>query len=532
MTDRRLAVWPVALLLLAAGTRADEPHQGKDAPNEMRVVGKVVLLFDVSPSMLAVSDDLPVEGTAPEKMPSRQDKVIRLLTEEQSTFLKRLQEKGPLFLYRFGGGLDPNFVVFADGRAWSRAEWEKYQASPEPRKVPDGRPWAKADWESWLKPALNTPVQRRLFGTTNLGDSLVELLTKKADELISGLIVVSDGRSTEGNETAFRQIAEFVGRAKIPVFTVAVGEKRDRPCLKIIEFMLPEQVRPGEKFPVRVAVQGKELARYESAVLLDIYKPQAKEKLKTLEKTLLLMEGIAQLEFEIDPAADKVCQEEGEWRFVARVPRHKKEILYDAVEHVSQPETITVSKNRNLGRQRIDLAMSKVFVAGKEARLEARIIDKEGKPLPAEAKPEVTLQLPEGVADKDVPTRFTLKPVTGKPEWFHSAFMVHAVGQYTLTLKVKETGDTLTHKFTVEEHSPDMENVGPDLEQLYSLASSAARFTKHLDDKSRVSLRIALIEAAKPVIGDKEEDHLFFDLKAARLIPDCVVRVERRLKKP
>jgi hypothetical protein len=54
------------------------------------------------------------------------------------------------------------------------------------------------------------------------------------------------------------------------------------------------------------------------------------------------------------------------------------------------------------------------------------------------------------------------------------------------------------------------------------------RFTKHLDDKS--GLRMALREAAKPVIGDKETDRLFFDLKAARLLPDCVRRVEHTVR--
>jgi hypothetical protein len=294
MTHRPLAGWAIALLLLAAAARADEPPNGKEAPKETLVVGKVVLLFDVSPSMRAVRDDLPVEGKASEKSPSRQDKVIGYLTEEKSTFLKRLQEKGPLFLYRCGGRLDPDFVVFAHGRAWSRAEWEKYQASPEPRKVPDGRPWARADWEPWLKPEPNTPDQRRLFGTANLGGSLVELLQKEAGGVVAGVIVVSDGRSTEGEEAAFREVAERVRRAEIPLFTVAAGEK-------------------------------------------------------------------------------------------------------------------------------------------------------------------------------------------------------------------------------------------PDLERLYSLASPAGRFTKHIDDRIALSLKRALREAAKPVLGEKEEDRLFFDLEGAHLIPDCVLRVERRV---
>jgi hypothetical protein len=348
---------------------------------------------------------------------------------------------------------------------------------------------------------------------------------------VSGVIVVSDGRSTEGEEAAFRQVAELVGRAEIPLFAVAVGEKRDRPTLKITDFRLPAHVQPGEKFRVVVAVGGKGLVGSETSVFLDIYKPKAVEKWRTLEKTLQVKNpeaGGDEVEFEIDPTADKAYLEEGEWRFVARVPRHKKEILYGAVEHVTLPETMSVGKNRSSARQRIDLAVGKVYRTEQEIHLEAKIMDKEGKPLPAEAKPEISLQLPDGVADKDVPTKFTLKPVDGKPGWFRAAFTAHYAGKYTLTLKVAETGDTLTHMFMVEEHNPDLENVEPDLERLYSLASPADRFTKHLDDKS--GLRMALREAGKPVTGDKETDRLFFDLKAARLLPDCVLRVEHTVR--
>jgi hypothetical protein len=223
MAGRRLTVWLIPLLLLFGSANAHEKRLGNDVPKETVVVGKVVLLFDVSPSMVTGADDLSREGKAAEKPRCPQDQVIRFLTDKKAAFVKRLQQKGPVFAYRFGGRLDPDFVVFAEGRTWSPTDWEKYQASPEPRKVPKGQPWGKADWESWLKPALKTPKQRNLFGTSNVEASLIQLLRKEANSLKIGVIVVSNGRGTEGNETAIREVADLVARTQVPLFTVAAG---------------------------------------------------------------------------------------------------------------------------------------------------------------------------------------------------------------------------------------------------------------------------------------------------------------------
>src|SRR6266849_1594217 len=79
---------------------------------------KVVLHLDVSGSMQS-KDDLPTDAMPVEKLSSRQDKVIQFLTDERIGFLKRLQEKNPLFAYRFGGQVDEQFQVFEAGKPWS-----------------------------------------------------------------------------------------------------------------------------------------------------------------------------------------------------------------------------------------------------------------------------------------------------------------------------------------------------------------------------------------------------------------------------
>src|SRR6266849_5793171 len=90
---------------------------------------KVVLAFDVSGSM-GSKDDLPTETMPPENLPTRQDKVIRFLQDEPNGFLKNLQEKNPIYLYRFGGRVDESFKVLHGSNPWSADEchaWLKPQ---------------------------------------------------------------------------------------------------------------------------------------------------------------------------------------------------------------------------------------------------------------------------------------------------------------------------------------------------------------------------------------------------------------------
>ena len=78
---------------------------------------KVVVLGDASGSM-GTRDDLPTETTPVEKLPTRQDKVIAFLTNDQIGFLTGLQKKNPVAFYRFGSRLDEDFQLFEGGRQW------------------------------------------------------------------------------------------------------------------------------------------------------------------------------------------------------------------------------------------------------------------------------------------------------------------------------------------------------------------------------------------------------------------------------
>jgi hypothetical protein len=341
---------------------------------ETKQQSKVVLLFDVSGSM-GHRDDYPTPTTPVEQLPTRQDKVLDLLENSQAAFLSRLQQKNPIYGYRFGGLLDDNFTVHANAEAWTRAEWEeRLRRLEKNQEIVEGKAWLREDWSKWLKPEMGTEPDNlnederavfrkqreliaRLQGGTNVGDSTLAVLNREINNMPQAIVVFSDGHSTEGSPQAFRDLADRARKAKVPIFVVAVGQDRPPIRIDITDVQAPEQARPEDKFPVRVEVNGEGLANREVTVFLDIIRPN-KEKLAELQKTIKFAPGSpphAQAEFEIE--AEQFAQlkgeqtdskkkaefEEGEWKLVARVAKDKQEI-YLKPEHVSDPAIVRIVK--------------------------------------------------------------------------------------------------------------------------------------------------------------------------------------------
>jgi hypothetical protein len=302
---------------------------------------KVLLLLDVSGSM-GSKDDIPSEAMPVEKLLTRQDKVIQFLTNEQIAFLKRLQDKNPITTYRFGGQLDGDYHVFSDGKQLSRAEWEAW-LKPDPKLA---MPENLTD-EEQKKFANKRADLEVLVNSTKLADAVLTALNRESNAMLQGIVVVSDGRSTQGFSTqTLDEIQSRAEKSKIPIFTVVVGEHRQPINIRIADLQAPEQARPDDKFPVRVDVDGEGLAGQAVEVRLDVTKPNG-EKI-TLEpllkpgETAMFKPGEpphAQVEFEIDKP-----EIEGEWKLVARVPADKREI-FAGKEHVSEtPTTVHVVK--------------------------------------------------------------------------------------------------------------------------------------------------------------------------------------------
>ncbi len=366
---------------------------------ESKTQSKVVLGVDVSTSMTQTKDDLPSESVPYERMPTRQDKVLSLLTDPNVAFFKRLTERNPVTVYRWGLGVDEEFLNLRDGRKWTRKEWEELTRGTGDEPKPEGVVMTREDWSGWLKPAFDqAPADnlgeddkkafterqerlKRLFAGTNVGEAALGLLTREINNMVQGVVIFTDGRSTQGAPQAFKDLADRARRAKIPVFVVAVGEDRQPVRIDIADARGPDAARPEDPFPISVDVNGDGLANREITVFLDVYKPGAKpgkdQPFKTLEKRVTFKPAQpprAQAEFPVAPEefgdapidkpdaeekpaakpeakpADKPAAKstkpeliEGEWNFVPRVAKDRAEI-FAGKEHTREPVVVKVIK--------------------------------------------------------------------------------------------------------------------------------------------------------------------------------------------
>jgi len=356
---------------------------------------KVLFLFDVSGSM-GTKDDLLQKGQKPEDLLSRQDKVIKFLAgksadkKARATFIERMQDKTPVMAFRFGGVLDTTTNKSFEGKlegkpapsTWGVPEWTRF-LKPDKKDIvvpakksdkKDSEPTAEekklAEDEKAKQKAQIEDMYDQLVGATNTPGAALEMMKGEAANYIQAIIIVGDGRSNVGSS---EQMLEFLDRVnnrkvKIPVFTVGVGEYRLPASIEIYDLQAPQTARPDDKFPVRVPVVGTELPEEEFTVLLEATRVKdavgnpikgeksiplpAKKGTFKVERAGDFPEGV--VEFEIDlqdlkgikSADDKDKILEGEWEFIAKVPRHPSE-SYAKEFHISKPTRVQV-QNKEL----------------------------------------------------------------------------------------------------------------------------------------------------------------------------------------
>lgn len=350
---------------------------------------KVLVLFDVSGSMNLV-DDLPKPGQDPKTLPTRQAKVMNLLTaltppdsRTGLTWMERLQQKSPVTAYRFGAVLD-DFNL------------EQFIGKPdaEHKQITATRKWAVEEMEKWLKPdrsKLEVPreiggrkltekehqeltlklsaLYDELLTGTNISGAALQAVLKEAGHMIQAVIIFSDGQNNLGSADTFNELQLRAANLKRPIhiITVGVGRYRQPVSIRIDELVAPQQARPDDKFPVRVPVHGDGLLDKDFTVSLDITRLVKKgDKYETIpgfKKTLTKQgkfKGTGanpqdEVEFEIDvrelagidpkdESKDDLI--EGMWEFRARVPRDPAEAFPEA-EHISKrPARVLVQKRK------------------------------------------------------------------------------------------------------------------------------------------------------------------------------------------
>lgn len=373
---------------------------------------KVVIAFDASSSMITTIDDIPSESVPLNKLPTRQEKVIKFLGDSTIDFLGALDKTNPVFAYRFGRSLDENFLQFQEGTCLTKEDREKLKEALKDNLTFKSEMLGAEAWQAWLQPGKLIPAKEgaaeselnRLqtmitagrnkveagdFNATNVVDSVVGILQREMNQMTQGIVVFSDGRSTEGTLQALKDLEERATAARIPIFVVAVGEDRPKVKTEIVDLRVPGRVQPDDRFRVAVEVVGEGLAEKEFQAFLDITNVRknqsgkeelldvaieeagskgSKDKLRiNLGNKITLVAPVgtydkgnpprAEVEFQVDAQAlAKAAGREADltgkkWvlaetpdseiRFVARVPRDKSEIALDK-EHKRGPVEMRV----------------------------------------------------------------------------------------------------------------------------------------------------------------------------------------------
>src|SRR5262249_14703303 len=140
---------------------------------------------------------------------------------------------------------------------WTQEKWTKWVKLDPKREVSDD-----LDEEAKAKERQKIELEAFLVSRTNLAESLLAVINRAQHNMLQGIIVISEGRSTESSEETFHNVQARANaeRAKIPIFTVVVGEHREPVEIQITDLQAPAQARPEDTFPVRVEIDGKGLA--------------------------------------------------------------------------------------------------------------------------------------------------------------------------------------------------------------------------------------------------------------------------------
>ena len=364
---------------------------------------RVIMLIDVSPSM-QLSDDIAAEpGT---KTKTRIEKVIDLLTDDKIALIQKLTEQNPVYVYRFGTRLDDETHAFAKGDAnWAKAEWDAFTKydfrawlltglsdvgkeqlrgtasfSSEGAGTPD---WAM-DWvkkpEAETTPAgmseadmavltanrgkleKRVDVARSIVLGTNVPDSITGAINRESSNMAQGVIVITDGRSNLGSDSAITELKDRATREQIPVFTIAVGEDRQTVAITITDIVAPDRAPPDDAFKIIVEADGTNLANQTVEVKLGLFLPSRDPKKDApdheLTANLTFPTGDpphGSVEFVIDPtklpdaltetvkgpSGPKRQLKEGPWSAVARIAKDRREV-FAAKEHIRERSGIQV----------------------------------------------------------------------------------------------------------------------------------------------------------------------------------------------
>jgi hypothetical protein len=190
------------------------------------------------------------------------------------------------------------------------------------------------------------------------------------------------------------------------------------------------------------------------------------------------------------------------------------------------------------------LVHGKQMTAGNFFRFEAQMFGPDSNPLPDTAEIKAFIS---PLASDDVKERKEVKLTPKRTSvtwggWFQGRHQIDAPGEYKVEVPIPGTPDFLRGKFVVRESNPELDVVRPDFAAMYQMAGEFTEIEQRLDKAAAEEIRKLLsgrrVRSDKPAgtsassePPDKEKSpeprsdspRLYFDLKTAKAIPDCMI---------
>lgn len=264
-SSRLALVIPRLVLLLAVLLIVLNPQRRTQLSRVEK--SRVGILLDTSLSMEWPAADATPPTTAtppsasgqPSTPETRGDAALRSLI--QSGVLAELSKTHSVTIYTFDSQLIGPWAVVSDDTVRfveATAQTIDDQATPAALKLDEPKetspasvsdPASLSQWKSILQPR---------GAETRLGESLYQMIGQLSGRTLSGIVVVSDGRSNAGlDPEPARTRAERTGTRLI---TVGTGGQKPQMNLWIAGMQSPTDVHQGDPFDINVTIQGSSSA--------------------------------------------------------------------------------------------------------------------------------------------------------------------------------------------------------------------------------------------------------------------------------
>lgn len=233
---------------------------------------RVGILVDTSLSMAypatAVEDGDTTESAASSDTnpkATRAEEIQRVLVD--GGLLDKLSETHAVSVYTFDSSLKGPQAVVAEGATSFVAE----QAGVDTEETDQPNDTARVDLAADSSSTVDSAEawQRILQPTgseTRLGEALHQLVGDLSGRTLSGIVVLTDGRSNAGLDTEVAR--ERAARSDTKLLTVGVGSEKPQVNLWMAGMQSPSDVHRGDPFDVAVILQGSGLDEQSGKVAL------------------------------------------------------------------------------------------------------------------------------------------------------------------------------------------------------------------------------------------------------------------------